>query len=130
MFYLAGAAASSALDLIATLQSLTGNTTTAQSPAAFNPQSTSGISAAGGPAAGAGDAPASPLAPSTMNALLVVQGQNQPPLVDGDAFSQQLFSLLDSNGNGSISKSEFESTIGQNGKTAQADQIFAEIDTN
>src|SRR5262249_55149367 len=69
-----------------------------------------------------------PVAPATMTALLSVQGQ--PGLVNGDAFSTQLFSLLDGDSDGTISKSEFEATFGQSGNTAQADSIFAQLDAD
>jgi EF-hand domain pair len=41
-----------------------------------------------------------------------------------------LFSNLDSNGDGAISKSEFEAAFGANGNTAAADAMFNRIDTN
>jgi EF-hand domain pair len=125
MFFLAGAAASSALDLISTLQqTLTPKTSGNPVVQAFDPAAGAGPSATSASAA----APSAPVAPGTMNTLLSVQGQ--PGLVNGDAFSKQLFSLLDGNGDGTISKSEFEATIGRNGKTAQADSIFSRLDTN
>jgi hypothetical protein len=74
------------------------------------------------------------MAPATMNAMLSVQGQagqsGQAGLVNGDAFSSQLFSLLDGNSDGGVSKSEFEAAFGQNGNTAKADSIFAKLDAN
>jgi hypothetical protein len=63
-----------------------------------------------------------------MSALLMQQGQNT--VVNGDAFSKQLFSLLDTNSDGTISKSEFETAFQQNGNTTQADSIFAKLDAN
>jgi hypothetical protein len=63
--------------------------------------------------------------------MLSVQGQGQgSPLVNGDAFSTQLFSLLDGNNDGAISKSEFQKAFGQNGDTTKADSIFAKLDAN
>jgi hypothetical protein len=116
MFFLAGAAASSALDLISTLQqSLTAKT---PAVAGFDP-----ISTTGSPGATA-TAPSAPVAPATMNALLSVQGQ--PGRVNGDAFSKQLFSMLD----GTISKSEFEAALAKNGSTTKADSIFAQLDAD
>ena len=103
MFFLTGMAATSALDLIAQLQQNLGTNSSSgtQTPAAgFDPGATTGPST---PTTGA-NPPSSLLAPDTLDALLAVQGQNQPPIVNGDAFSQQLFSLLDTNADGSISK--------------------------
>jgi hypothetical protein len=134
MFFLAGQAATSALDLISTLQqTLAGkNSSTPSTPPANGQSFDVGASGAGGstPSGGSSTSTA-PLAPSTMDALLVAQGSNgQPPIVNGNAFSQQLFSLLDANGDGSISQSEFEAAIGQNGNTSKADAIFAQLDAN
>ncbi len=134
MFFLAGQAATSALDLIATLQqTLAGkNSSTPSTPPANGQGFDVGAGGAGGStaASGSGTTGTPTLAPTTMDALLVAQGSNQTPIVNGDAFSQQLFSLLDGNGDGSISQAEFEAAIGQNGNTSKADAIFAQIDTN
>jgi len=131
MFFLTGTAATSALDLIAQLQQTLGtnNAGGTQAPTSgFDPEAST-TTAAASPTSGASP-PSSLLAPNTLDALLAVQGQNQAPIVNGDAFSQQLFSLLDTNGDGSISKSEFETAFGQNGNTTQADQIFGQLDAN
>src|SRR5262245_52685913 len=106
MFFLAGAAAASALDLISTLhQTLAGNGAGAAGQK-FDPN------AGGTPANAPASTPAAPFAPGTMNALLAAQGR--PRLVDGDAFSAKLFSMLDANSDGSISKAEFEAAIVHN----------------
>ncbi len=134
MFFLAGQAATSALDLIATLQqTLAGkNSPTSSTPPANGQTFDAGASDAGSSTAGSSSTAGTPsLAPATMDALLVAQGSSgQTPIVNGDAFSQQLFSLLDGNGDGSISQSEFEAAIGQNGNTSQADAIFGQLDAN
>src|ERR1700756_1629297 len=127
MFMLAGAAASSALDLISTLQqALSGSSTnsTTSSQGTFDAtaaSTTSGSTSSASSAAttAATSAPAAPLSSSTLNALFSMQGQDGQPLlmVNGDAFSQQLFSMLDGNGDGSISQSEFDNAFGQNGNT-------------
>jgi hypothetical protein len=131
MFFLAGAAANSALDIISTLQkTLKGASGSSSAPANGQSQSFD-IGANGAPASGASSVAApTTLDPNTMNALLVVQGQGQPPLVNGDAFSTQLFSLLDGNGDGGVSQSEFEAAFGQNGNNTAADAIFAQLDAN
>ncbi|HEY1540769.1 MAG TPA: EF-hand domain-containing protein [Xanthobacteraceae bacterium] len=135
MFFLAGAAASDALGLISSLQqALGGGNSAAQSPTTFDPTSTAGASAtAQTPAtAPAASPPASPLSSSTLNAMFSMQGQGQQPLmmVNGDALSQQMFSLLDGNSDGAVSQSEFDTAFGQNGNTTQANNLFAQIDAN
>jgi len=137
MFFLAGAAASSALDLVSSLQqALGGGNSSAQSPSPFDPTAAAGASAGAQASASAGGAPASPLSSSTLNALFSMQAQGsdgaeQPMLmVNGDALSQQMFSLLDSNSDGGISQSEFDAAFGQSGKTSQADSLFAKLDAN
>ncbi len=138
MFFLGGAAATGALDLISSLQQvLGGGNSAAQSSNTFDPTSTAGASA-GTPASAtaSASAPASPLSSSTLSALFSMQGQGQggaqQPLlmVNGDALSQQMFSLLDGNGDGGVSQSEFDQAFGQNGNTTQANNLFAQIDTN
>jgi EF hand len=128
MFFLAGSAASSALDLISALQqSLAGQNSS--TPPATDPGFDLG--AGGSPAAGGSSTTAtSPLAPATMGALLMAQGNGQAPLVNGDAFSAQLFSMLDRNGDGGISQSEFDTIFGKNGDTTKADALFARLDAN
>ena len=60
------------------------------------------------------------------------QGGAQQPLlmVNGNALGQQMFSLLDGDGSGGISQSEFDAAFGQSGKTTQADSLFAKLDAN
>jgi hypothetical protein len=135
MFFLAGAAASDALGLISSLQqALGGGNSAAQSPATFDPTSAAGASANAqtSTTASASSPPASPLSSSTLNAMFSLQGQGQQPLmmVNGDALSQQMFSLLDGNSDGAVSQSEFETAFGQNGNTTQANSLFAQIDSN
>lgn len=43
---------------------------------------------------------------------------------------EELFALLDSNSDGQISKSEFETALGQNGNMALADDVFSKMDKN
>ena len=127
MFFLAGSAASSALDLISALQQTVGSKSSSAPPS--NSQSFD-LGAATAASAGATASAGAPLAPATMDAMLSVQGQGQTPMVNGDAFSAQLFSLLDGNNDGAVSQSEFVTAFGQNGNTAKADGIFAQLDTN
>ena len=132
MFFLAGAAASNALDLISALQqTLTGKNASAPSTPANSQSFDVSANGANGSATtgNTSTTTTSPLAPDTMSALLTVQGNGQT-LVNGDAFSQQLFSMLDANGDGSISQSEFDSIFSKNGDTSKADAIFAQLDAN
>ena len=130
MFYLVGSAASSALDLISTLQQTLGGQNSSTTSSAATQSFDVGAGTSGTSTTGTSGQATSPLAPSTMDALLAAQGSGQTPVVNGDAFSQQLFSMLDSNGDGSISQSEFDSVFGQNGNTSQANAIFSELDAN
>jgi len=72
------------------------------------------------------------LSPDTQAALLATQSQNsnQPQAPQSrSAALKDLFSLLDSNGDGQISKSEFEANLGAGGSNVQAaDNVFAKLD--
>jgi hypothetical protein len=71
-----------------------------------------------------------------MSALLAAQGQSSaaaspPAPTSRSSALQDLFSLIDSDGNGKISKSEFESGLGAGGTNlAQADDVFSKMDKN
>jgi hypothetical protein len=69
------------------------------------------------------------MTPGTMDALFAAQSQASAAS-GSSSLASQLFSLLDTNGDGSISKSEFGATLGQNGNTAAADSLFAKLDPN
>lgn len=67
--------------------------------------------------------------PDVMQALFSVQG-DQPP-AGSSSPAQSLFSQVDTNGDGSISESEFENALGSAGADkTQADDLFSKIDTN
>jgi hypothetical protein len=69
----------------------------------------------------------SPLDSGTMAALLSLQGQSSA--ATGGACG--LFAKLDADGDGSISKSEFESALGNAGvDTNSADALFSKLDAN
>ena len=119
----------SALDMIASLQALTSGLNSSQgaaddaSPFNVAPQ-------AGAPASVAGAGSGAPsMTPGTMNALFAAQSQTSASS-GPSSLASQLFSLLDTNGDGSISKSEFEATLGQNGNASAADSLFAKLDPN
>ncbi len=74
----------------------------------------------------------SQISPQTMSALIAAQGDttNTTPTNPSDAL-QDLFSQIDANGDGSITKTEFENALGAGGtNTAAADKVFGELDTN
>jgi hypothetical protein len=77
----------------------------------------------------------SQISPQTMSALLAAQSQSTDstgatPSVSSDPL-QNLFSLIDGNGDGKISKSEFESALGAGGTNlANADSVFGKLDKN
>jgi Ca2+-binding EF-hand superfamily protein len=86
------------------------------------------------PACGSGGC--SQISPATMSALLAAQSQTStaptasPPTSRADAL-KDLFSLLDTNGDGQVSKAEFENTLGAGGTNlAQADDVFGKLDKN
>src|SRR5260221_7680840 len=134
---LALGAASSVLDA---LQSLTASKssspqTTGFSQAATNPFDVSGSAApSASPAPASGSSGFAQLSPATMSALLAAQGQSSTatttsaPTSPSDAL-KDLFSQIDADGDGQISKSEFESALGAGGTNlAQADDVFSELD--
>ncbi len=129
MFFLAGAAASSALDLISAIEQKVGSTGSPTPPAATQSFDIGSGATGSTPAGGSSATATSPLTAATMNALLSVQGNGQT-VVNGDGFSSQLFGLLDGNGDGAISQSEFDKIFGQNGNTTKADALFAQLDAN
>ncbi len=67
------------------------------------------------------DTSAPPFGPHTLGALLSAQGQNP----------QAQFASLDGDGDGQVSKSELETTLGQFGVSASdADKVFSKLDAN
>ncbi len=66
---------------------------------------------------------------STMAALISLQGQSATGVTAHS--SSQLFAKLDTNGDGQISKSEFETALGDAGvNSSSADALFAKLDSN
>jgi hypothetical protein len=151
MFVL-GSAASSAWDLLSSLQAQANVGAAAASIGAsqFAPE---GASAPAAPAAPAPLAPApagtvgqSSLSPEVLGFLIWNQSQQPSPTAaagtNGTAdataatgtaltpFQSALFSKLDANGDGSIGKSEFETAFGANGNTSAADTLFSQVGTN
>ena len=127
-------AVSGALDLI---QSLT-NSKSSASQDATNPFAIDSGSTSGGttPSANAGKLPQ--IAPETMNALFAAQSQSSPSAgvatssaTTRDAALKHLFSQIDADGDGKITKTEFENALGAGGTNlAQADDVFSKLDSN
>jgi EF-hand domain pair len=93
---------------------------------ASTPQSTSTTPGSGGGGA--------QISPETMSALLAAQGQassvNVSPTSRHDAL-KDLFAQIDGDGDGKITKSEFEDALGAGGtNVAQADDVFGKMDKN
>jgi len=134
---LALGAVSTALDV---LQSLTSSKSSSPQSTGFGQSSKNPFDFSGsGPASGSSTPPpwsgaGSQISPATMSALLAAQSQSSssstasPPTNPTGAL-KHLFSQLDANGDGQISKSEFESALGAGGTNlAQADDVFSKLD--
>ena len=139
---LALGAASSVIDAF---KSLTQTKAKSSSPQATgftqsstNPfDSSSSTSTSASPAPASGPSGFSQISPSTMSALLAAQSQSSTATTTSSTSTspssalQDLFSQIDGNGDGQISKSEFESALGAGGtNTAQADDVFGKMDKN
>jgi hypothetical protein len=128
---LALGAVSSALDALQSLtasKSSTASTGFGQSAAtAFD--LTAGSSTQPSPSGGF-----SQISPQTMSALIAAQSQSGATAsasTDPSSALKDLFSQIDANGDGQISKSEFENALGAGGTNlAAADDVFNKLDTN
>jgi hypothetical protein len=136
---LALGAMSSAMDA---LQSLTSSKPPTPPVTGFDTASTDPFGSAsatptpGSPTPTTGGSGFSQLSPATMSALIAAQGQSStatttPASTSPSSALQDLFSQIDSNGDGQISKSEFENALGAGGTNiAQADDVFNKMDKN
>jgi hypothetical protein len=139
MLFALGAVSSiwDSLQSLTTSNSSASSTAAGQSQAASNPfdlgagAQTSGTATTGlsGPS-GAW----SQISPQTMSALIDAQSQsgtaNIAPTNPSDAL-QDLFSQIDADGSGKITKSEFENALGAGGtNVAAADDVFSKLDTD
>ncbi|HKS20033.1 MAG TPA: EF-hand domain-containing protein [Bradyrhizobium sp.] len=130
MFPILGAA-SSAIDALAALTSLkpsSGTQKDATNPFAFSPDA----SASTGAALGSGSRGGPSISPQTMSALLAAQSQSgttgSAPMSRSEAL-KDLFAQIDANGDGKITKTEFEDALGAGGTNlAQADDVFGKLD--
>jgi hypothetical protein len=127
--YVGAVGGSSALDMIASLKALTSRLKSAGGAADDASALDAASSAGASPSMADAGCGAPSMTPGTMDALFAAQSQTSAAS-GSSSLASQLFSLLDTNGDGSISKSEFEATLGQNGKTAAADSVFAKLDAN
>ena len=95
---------------------------------------TGSTAAAGTSAQGFGSSGCSQISPETMSALIAAQSQSgSTPSASSDPSSalQDLFSQIDADGDGKITKSEFENALGAGGTNlAQADDVFSKLDTD
>src|ERR1700722_20345199 len=131
-------AISSAVDALQSLTSSSssqsaGSTQTSSSP--FGLDSTAPSTAPPNPFGSNGVAQ---ISPQTMSALIAAQSQSASSTTASSSASrdpsqalQDLFSQIDSNGDGELSKSEFENALGAGGTNiAQADDVFSKMDKN
>ena len=131
---LALGAASSAIDALQALtssKSSSAKSTGVSQPSSFDFFSSSQGSASTGTSGGSGG---SQISPETMSALLAAQSQSSTgaptstPTSRSDAL-KDLFSQIDADGDGKITKSEFENALGAGGTNlAQADDVFSKLD--
>jgi len=134
---LALGAVSSALDA---LQSLTSSKPSSPHSTGFSHSATNPFDlSASGPASASSPPPPWPggtskISPATLGALLAAQSQSSmgsttSALASRPDALKDLFSQLDANGDGKISKSEFENALGAGGSNiAQADDVFGKLD--
>jgi hypothetical protein len=74
--------------------------------------------------------PCPPLSPDTLGALISMQGQQSDATGSPASQAQSLFGQFDANGDGQISKSEFESAFGPKADTSKVDGLFSALDAN
>jgi len=134
---LALGAVSSALDA---LQSLSSSKSSSAQSTGLNQGSTNPFDFSANASAAPGSIPASrsggasQISPATMGALLAAQSQSSmgsatSALTSRSDALKHLFSQLDADGDGQVSKSEFHSALGAGGTNlAQADDVFSKMD--
>jgi len=125
-------AASSAIDL---LSSLTHGPSTSSSKMGIVPVGSNTFAVTDTPATPAPPSPSGPTTgpstPASFNTLLAAQTQSQSNPTSRSAALQDLFSQIDADGDGQISKSEFENALGAGGTNLRmADDVFAKMDKN
>lgn len=135
--FMALGAISTAIDALQSIASSSSSSTSSagQSQGSASPFSLPGDGpASGAPAGAAGFNGTSRISPQTMSQLLAAQGQSSAATqvsLDPSQALQNLFSQIDSNGDGQITKGEFENALGAGGtNVAAADHVFNQLDTN
>jgi Ca2+-binding EF-hand superfamily protein len=127
----AAAAAGSALDLLSSLTpGKSGSATTGikQSASIFGLTDPTGLTQTLTPASSTNATPSGTLSPATFNALLVSQDSASTGPTDA---LKDLFSQIDGNGDGKITKAEFEEKLGAGGTNVQAaDNVFDKMDAD
>ena len=123
---LALGAATSALDALKALTSTKSQTSqTSASPFDFS----AGTSASGGSTTASGAGCGSQISPATMSALLAAQDQPSTASTSRSDALKDLFAQIDADGDGQLSKAEFENALGAGGTNlAQADDVFGKLD--
>ena len=131
MLFAAGAAMS-AIDMLSSLIPTQSTPPKTGFTSAQTPFSVSGPAGTSAPAPTGVSGNTTALSPDTMTALLQAQSQSPPPSATSrSAALQDLFSQIDGNGDGKITKSEFETALGAGGTNLQmADDVFAKMDKN
>jgi hypothetical protein len=129
MYFLAGSVGSSVLDLISSLKESFSSSSSSSSsstgtgfkprPPAFDWEQVTGTGVSSTTASGS---TSSSVSSSMMDALLAAQSQG-----GGDP-SSTVLAALDADGNGSVSKGEFEKAFGSD--TDKADALFTKLDTD
>ncbi len=127
----AAAAAGSALDLLSSLtpgKSASTTTGVKQPGSIFGLTDPTGLTQTLTPASSTNATPSGTLSPSTFNALLVSQDPTSSSPTDA---LKDLFGQIDTNGDGKITKAEFEDKLGAGGTNIQAaDNVFDKMDTD
>lgn len=135
MFFAAGAvgaAAIGALDLLSSLtpgKSAAAKTGVKQTNSLFDVTGSNSSTPSTTSVSSASPTPAGALSPSTFNALLSAQDSNGKASPSDSL--KNLFAQIDGNGDGKITKAEFEDKLGAGGTNiAAADNVFNKMDAN
>ena len=121
-------AASSVIDLLSSLASPPGSA----SKTGFGHAPSTGFSPADpGTQPSGATSSGGAIAPASFNTLLAAQSQGQATSSGRSAALKDLFSQIDADGDGKISKTEFETALGAGGTNLQmADDVFSKLDRN
>lgn len=128
MMFLAGAAATTALDLVSSLTKTLDEATKSAKAKHGVFQIAGGDAAATSPAGGSASA-ASRIAPGTMNALLQIQGDNEPAS-SSRGIADKLFARLDADRDGVVTAGELDASLGDKASVEQKTTLFAKLDAD